>query len=49
VADLERCVFCGCVAGSFRSTSPGADKLRSWEPVLFIHFTGTVRFRFRSR
>jgi len=26
-----------------------ADKLRSWEPGLFIHSIGTVRFRFRSR
>ena len=38
-------MFCRCAAGSFRSTSPGADKLRSWEPVLFIDFIGTVRFR----
>src|SRR6266576_3038718 len=38
MADLQRCVFCGCAAGSFRSTSPGADKLRSWEPALFIDF-----------
>jgi hypothetical protein len=37
-------VFCVCAAGSFRSTSPDADKLRSWEPALFIHFIGTVRF-----
>ena len=44
MADLERCVFCGCAAGSFRSTSPVADKLRSWEPALFIHFIGTVCF-----
>ena len=37
-------MFCGRVAGSFRLTAPGADKLRSWEQTLFIHFIGTVCF-----
>ena len=44
MAALERCVHCNCAAGSFCSTSPGADKLRSWKQALFIHFIGTVRF-----